>query len=322
MTPDAILPFIFNRLNSGIIVLNRSFEIQYLNRFMLFNSGLEATAVLNRSVFDCFPGLPKAWLQRRCNVVFLLNQYAFSSWQQRPYLFEFRNRQPLTADVSTMRQDCTFLPVKDEHGHVGAVCILVTDVTETSAYCGRLNAALAELEELSIRDGLTQVLNRRQIEHLLGLEFSRHKRYDSPLSVAMLDVDHFKSFNDTHGHIVGDEVLRAIAASLSKRIRSTDHIGRFGGEEFLILLPGTYGNQAELAAEAFRSLVERLSIECQGKHLRATVSLGTCAADAHHAAPWELVRDADSALYRAKAGGRNRVVRWIVNEEPRAPEGP
>jgi diguanylate cyclase (GGDEF)-like protein len=221
-----------------------------------------------------------------------------------------------------MRQDCTFLPVKDAGGEVAAVCLVITDVTETSAYHGRLSAALTELQELSIRDALTQVYNRRHIEHLLTLEFDRYRRYRSPLSVAMVDIDHFKSFNDTHGHLVGDEVLRAVAQSLAKRVRATDCVGRFGGEEFLILLPGVHGHQARQAAESFRTIVEQLSIECQRANLRATVSIGTAEAKTGHTTPWELVSEADAALYRAKQSGRNRVVESDSVGDRRALEGP
>jgi diguanylate cyclase (GGDEF)-like protein len=308
MLPEAELRFILDRLNCGALVLDRSLNIRYANRFMLINSGRHATDDLQGSVFEAFPELSRDWVERHSKVVFLLKQNSFSGWQQRPHIFRFKNRQPLTADVALMCQDCTFLPVKDAKGTVVAVCILVTDVTETSAYHGRLTTALAELQELSIRDALTQVFNRRQIERFANVEFDRFRRYGSPLSVAMVDIDHFKSFNDTHGHLVGDEVLRTVAQALAKRVRSTDYVGRYGGEEFLMVLPGIKGFQAGQAGEAFRAVVEGLSIQSEGKQLRATVSIGTSEAKPQHPDLSALVREADEALYRAKEMGRNRVV--------------
>lgn len=154
MNQDELLPYILDRLNVGVFVVDRDRRVTYWNRFMAVNSGRPSNEVLGRLLFECFPDLPRTWFERQCGIVTLLKQNAFSGWEQRPFLFEFNNTQPVTADVATMRQDCTFLPIKEADGRVQSICVVVTDVTETSVYRTGLQAALSELEEISIRDGL------------------------------------------------------------------------------------------------------------------------------------------------------------------------
>ncbi len=305
---DNLIPDILDRIDVGVLVLDRELRVRHWNRFMAAHTGRRADELLGREVFAAFPELPEAWLRRKCAMVFTLGQSAFSGWQQRPYLFPCKSRLPLTAGLKHMRQDCTFLPLKVGRGEVDHVCVVITDVTEVAVYQQQLKKALAEIEELSARDGLTGVFNRRRLDELLELEFSRHKRYSSCLALALLDIDHFKSLNDTHGHQFGDEVLRGLARSMEQTVRVTDSVGRYGGEEFLIIMPGIDGEQGVAAAERFRRLVEGLSFVHEGEEVRITVSIGVCEVRPRHAAAADAVGDADAALYDAKDRGRNLVV--------------
>jgi diguanylate cyclase (GGDEF)-like protein/PAS domain S-box-containing protein len=169
---------------------------------------------------------------------------------------------------------------------------------------GRLQVAL---QELAVRDSLTGLYNRRYLDETLDREVSRARREGNPLSLVMLDIDYFKRVNDTYGHQVGDEVLRTLAATLSADIRAEDVPCRYGGEEFLILLPNMPLETAMMRAEAWRASVEKLSIAHGNFQLAFTISLGVSAYPDHGKTPDELTRCADQALYQAKHEGRNRV---------------
>jgi len=169
---------------------------------------------------------------------------------------------------------------------------------------GRLQAAL---QELAVRDSLTGMYNRRYLDETLEREVSRARREGNPLSLVMLDIDHFKQVNDTYGHQVGDEALRMLANTLQADIRTEDVACRYGGEEFLILLPNMPLETAMQRAEAWRGAIEGLSATLGNFPIAFTISLGVAAYPEHGKTPDDLTRCADQALYRAKHGGRNQI---------------
>jgi len=164
-----------------------------------------------------------------------------------------------------------------------------------------------ELDQLARRDALTELHNRFAAGERLRDEFVRSQRSDVPFSVLLLDVDHFKRVNDTHGHDVGDQVLQGVARQLKASVRASDFVARFGGEEFLVILPDTGTLEAEIVAEKIRRAVDTCELPVVG---RVTVSVGL--SEWRDDLPDEglLVRRADQALYAAKAAGRNRVMVW------------
>lgn len=174
---------------------------------------------------------------------------------------------------------------------------------------GNIEAAYHdEVYRLSTVDGLTQAFNRRYFEDTLERELSRCARYGRALSLVMLDIDRFKSINDTHGHLAGDYVLRQVAATLKAKIRKEDILARYGGEEFAILLPEIDLKGATALAEKARKLVERHRFEFDKAVMPVTISAGVASIASKNVQPAELVRDADVRLYAAKESGRNRVV--------------
>jgi diguanylate cyclase (GGDEF)-like protein/PAS domain S-box-containing protein len=164
----------------------------------------------------------------------------------------------------------------------------------------------AELQQRANYDRLTGVLTRLPFEHLLAHEQERVDRYGSPASLLMLDIDHFKAINDTHGHELGDEVLRQLVGRVRERLRESDTLARWGGEEFLVLLPETDADGGERAAEAIRQAVAGRPLEAGP----VTVSLGVAQLLPHEPRA-ALIRRVDAALYGAKAAGRNRVERAV-----------
>lgn len=168
-----------------------------------------------------------------------------------------------------------------------------------------LDAANARLRELALTDGLTQIPNRRSVEEALKSEMVRMRRYRRPLSVLLVDIDHFKRINDTRGHATGDLVLKAVAKALADSLRQTDRVGRWGGEEFCIVAPETDVTNGLLLGERLRQRVEREG--GAGTGLTVTVSIGVSGAAFEELEDLAVVERADVALYRAKEAGRNRV---------------
>jgi diguanylate cyclase (GGDEF)-like protein len=165
------------------------------------------------------------------------------------------------------------------------------------------NAQLvAEVERLATTDSLTGLANRRVLEETLLRETGRAERSGAPLSVLVVDADHFKAVNDTYGHQTGDDVLRHVAAVLRRESRAGDLAARYGGEEFVVVLPECSLEEALAAAERLRRAMP------EGAPVAFTVSIGVATAPQHAADAEGLVARADAALYRAKRGGRNRVV--------------
>jgi two-component system, cell cycle response regulator len=162
------------------------------------------------------------------------------------------------------------------------------------------------LEALLFEDSLTGLSNRRFILTQLTSAVSAARRHERALSIAMIDIDHFKAVNDAHGHAAGDRVLAAVAASMHENLRAEDQLGRLGGEEFLAVLPDADAPAAATAAEKLRSEVAGLELAHEGTMLAVTVSAGW--AEWEGESPDELLRRADEALYEAKARGRNRVL--------------
>jgi two-component system cell cycle response regulator len=162
------------------------------------------------------------------------------------------------------------------------------------------------LREQATHDPLTSIWNRRAILEALGRELARAEREGAPLAAMMADLDHFKLVNDRHGHLTGDAVLEEVARRMSGCLRPYDYVGRYGGEEFLIVLPGLSSENASQLAERIRLAVSAEPIAAGEFPVRVTVSLGATTAT-RGSTPEEVIRLADAALYRAKELGRNRV---------------
>lgn len=162
-------------------------------------------------------------------------------------------------------------------------------------------------EKLARHDVLTGVLNRRALLDQLNLAVDFARQHDHPLTVLFIDADHFKQLNDTHGHAAGDRCLQAIVEAMKLELRAEDCLGRYGGEEFLVVLPGTTCEIAEQIAERVRSRVEALKLTTNGHKLHTTISVGIAGLLSRRDTSASLIERADEALYRAKSEGRNRV---------------
>jgi diguanylate cyclase (GGDEF)-like protein len=177
-----------------------------------------------------------------------------------------------------------------------------------------ISASLADTHDRATIDRLTGVANRQALLAALFAEVERASRYERPLCVAFVDIDHFKAVNDTHGHAAGDTVLRGVAQTIAENLRTSDLIGRYGGEEFMLILTETGVEEGAALSEKLRKLVERLRFSVEGDPaLSVTISIGIVGGSGQQLRMETLVRDADAAMYSAKSLGRNQT---YIFEEP------
>jgi diguanylate cyclase (GGDEF)-like protein/PAS domain S-box-containing protein len=292
----------------GIVLIDQDFKIQAWNSFMENHSGRKPDGVLNRNIFEIFGDINESWLRRKIESVFLLRNRAFTTWEQRPYLFRFKNYRPITGSADFMYQNITFMPLLAADGEVHHVGIIIYDVTDMAVNKMELEESNKQLESLSRTDRLTRLHNRGYWEECLINEYNRSHRTKYDCSLIMFDIDHFKKVNDTYGHQAGDEVIRRTAAALRETIRGTDIAGRYGGEEFAVILVDTDPEAARLVAERLRKKIEAQPVLHDNQSIAYTISLGVAGFDPGLVNHTQWIERADQALYQAKHGGRNQSV--------------
>ena len=187
--------------------------------------------------------------------------------------------------------------------------VKVGDVILKYLSAGDLEAEFIEtISQMMVTDGLTQAANKRHFNEKVADEVNRSLRHDRPLALVMFDVDHFKKVNDTYGHVAGDVVLKEIASLVRSRIRRNEVFGRYGGEEFALLLPETTLQGAITLAQEVRALIASQPFHFDQTHIPVTISLGVAQWTNVIRTPEDFIRAADARLYEAKRQGRNRVV--------------
>lgn len=294
-------------IDVGVVVFDRNHQVKVWNTFMENRSGVQPRDAIDRSFFELFPEVDREWFSKKADNVATLGTPSFTIWEQRPYLVRFDNYQPITGQEAFMYQNTTLLPLRSPNSRVEHVCLVIYDVTDVATNRRQLLAANEQLQRLSRTDRLTGLYNRGHWEETLKREFSRHLRYGHNAALVMLDIDHFKRVNDTYGHPGGDKVIQCVADIVRDHIRDSDVSGRYGGEEFAILLPDTDQGGALILAERLRQAIEDVNVVHEGEVIRFTISLGV--ADLAHSARdhQELIEWADQALYASKKAGRNQV---------------
>ena len=222
-------------------------------------------------------------------------------------LVERRKNRRIKSELNFVRKDGTVFPTeytsaifKDEKGETWSV-IIVRDISSAKTAEQLLQKAHEEAKHLAAYDYLTAVLNRRAFMERLEQELSRSKREGTSLSIILLDIDHFKRINDTHGHMCGDELLKRAARCLADKLRPYDILGRFGGDEFIACLPNTSGENALIVAERLRKHMQSTDLSCTEGEVFAAISLGVAC---HEGGSLEdsnnLLQRADKNLYMAK----------------------
>lgn len=279
-----------------LYVLNPRGEIQTVSQQFLDLLGYAADDVLDRNARELMDPASRTFFARERDRL-----WTSGGCREQPCVFLHKDGRAVE----------TLLSARVERDHAGkvtrALCAIV-DVT-------RQNQLQRDLERASRVDPLTQTWNRGWFLERLAIEVKRARRHKRPLSLVMLDVDYFKSVNDTWGHSAGDQVLKSIVATARQQLRDHDEIGRLGGEEFAILLPETPVNGAMIVAERLRIGVENLRIDFEGAQIATAISAGVSEVLLTESSESAIAR-VDAALYAAKRGGRNRIVVWGQSPSP------
>lgn len=296
-----------HNIDVGLVVLDREHRVMVWNGFMENHSGMTPHDVRGKNLFELFPQLPKAWLKQKLDSVVLLKNRAFTTWEQRQYIFPFANYRPITSTTEYMYQNMTIFPLTSLTGEVDHLALILYDVTDVAVNRDELKKANEKLKQLSRTDGLTKLNNRTTWEEAMVHEFARYQRTHHVSSLVMFDIDHFKKINDQYGHRAGDEVIRTLSKLLVKTKRTTDIAGRYGGEEFAVILPDTEAVQARYFAERLRKVVEQNPVIFENQTICYTISLGIAQTTTTLVTHQSWLEEADKALYASKHNGRNQV---------------
>ena len=294
-------------IDVGIVIIEKDFSVKVWNGFMENHSGFLTAHMMDKKITDVFTSIPEDWLQQKVKSVCLLKNKAFTTWEQRPYLFKFKSYRPITSNAEFMYQNITFIPLTNIQGEVTQICMIVHDVTDIAISKQAFQKANAKLTLLSQTDTLTQLYNQGYWRERCASEFMSHKNSGRIVSMIIFDIDHFKVVNDTYGHPFGDEVLKGIADAIRDKSKKQDITGRFGGEEFTSLLIDTDLESAKLVAERLRKAIEAIHFEYQGTVVKVTASFGIAQITPSITDHEKLIEVADLGLYIAKNNGRNQI---------------
>lgn len=297
---------ILQHIDVGLVVIDRQCRVKVWNGFMENHSGMVPEKVKGKSLIELFPEIPADWFKSKVDSAALLVNRTFTIWEQRPHLVKFKTYQPITGIEDFMFQNVTIIPLNSATGEVEDLAVIIYDVTDVATSKRQLEAANVNLQTLSRTDRLTQLNNRGYWEEMLNLEYARFKRYGVPAVLVMFDIDHFKKVNDTYGHQAGDRVIQAVSQLLRNNLRQTDIAGRYGGEEFGVILPDTNAEGGLVFTERLRKSAEAHPVFHDDKEIRYTISLGISEIYKECPTPKQWLEQADKALYDSKHGGRNR----------------
>lgn len=287
---------LLDQLNDGVFFLDPNQIITYWNRGAERISGFSRAEVIGSVCRPSFLG----HLDKTAHPVFgneSPGALCLRDGQIREEELYIRHKNGQLVPVFTR-----ISPIVNTLQEVIGVMEVFTDNTSKVAALRRIE----ELEELALVCPVTQVGNRRYAEMALANAFEELKRYDWAFGVLFVDIDNFKHVNDTHGHKTGDEVLRMVALALKSSLRTFDFVGRWGGEEFVVILPNINDEVLARVAERCRGVIEESRYQCEGKEVRVTVSIGAGIARSEET-PATLIERVDRLMYGSKEAGRNRV---------------
>ena len=301
---------LINAIDVGVVVVDSDFCVEVWNQFMENHASIKPADIVGQSLFSHFPEIDEGWLRQKSVPIFNLRSPVFIIWEQRQYLFKFGANRPVTCGAHHMYQNVTMFPIIGDNGEVSRFCIMVYDVTDQALSKLGMSRLNDELKVASRIDGLTGLFNRRYWQERFEQIYKLAKRREKPSTALMLDIDHFKKVNDTYGHQAGDSVIQSLAHLIKRCVRETDLAGRYGGEEFAVILTDSAVDNAVTVAERLRRLAERSQVEHEGQIIKFNISVGLAEFSPLCDTPMEWLERADQALYKAKQTGRNKYCVW------------
>lgn len=291
---------IFDTINSGLLVIDRDMSVKYWNRWMAMHSGISVDKIIGTSLFSHFPALDRPDFRRNCKSVFQFGNFCYFSQRLHRYIFPMPAQGSLADSFDHMQQSCSIGPLRNQNNEIEMLYISVQDVTEVVSYQKKLIS-------MNNTDLLTGVYNRNYMESHLIREIERCRRYDHTMSLLMIDVDLFKTINDSYGHPCGDYALKTICERIVANIRKSDALIRYGGDEFCVIMPETAAKDAYRVAETVRRSISDRPFTFAGVTFSATISVGVAALEHVSDNVESMLKKADEALYCAKQSGRNSV---------------
>ncbi|MEN8257896.1 MAG: sensor domain-containing diguanylate cyclase [Thermodesulfobacteriota bacterium] len=294
--PDA--KFILDTIENGILIVNKDLQVLFWNKWLAYHTGINKEEAQDHFLTELFPDANFTQLKRKVKIASTLNSSTFTSSLVDKYVIPIRLNKITKSIFTHMRQDVVITPLTE-----GQISIIIYDTSPLLEAKTIIDKQLHAMEKQATTDALTMCYNRKMFNDLLNAEVKKAGRHKKPLSLVILDIDNFKSVNDTHGHLIGDEVLKEMTAITRETIRESDIFARWGGEEFSILLPETVLEGGATLAEKVRS--------CIRSHRFNKVGNLTCSFGVAEFIPGEpkdtLISNADWALYHSKNNGKNQV---------------
>jgi diguanylate cyclase (GGDEF)-like protein len=304
---------IFDTLDNGIIILDENLKVLYWNKWLEVKTKIKSKEILEQNFCKRFPNIKEKTLKRKIKTTLILNAASYYSVEPHKYLIDIPLHNITNKIYTSMRQRVTVVPYNVEKKQV---CVYVYDQTAQSEMNFKLNNTLKQLEKYKIElenkvqeglhrvyhDSLTKVYNRAKIEEVIVAELKRHKRHKEKFCLVIIDIDHFKKFNDTYGHLIGDEILISLANACSKAIRITDVFARWGGEEFIVLLSNIDSKASIKVIKNLQQAIYKINHKIAGS---VTVSFGITEVKENDTVD-SMFKRADEALYIAKENGRDR----------------
>ena len=275
----------------GIIMVDNNGKIESVNERLIIMTGYTRAELIGQQVELLIPERFINHVHSREN--YLNHPYTRAMGAGKELCLKCKSGNEISVEISLN-------PVEINENTI--VSVLIHDITKQKQMEDKLRY-------LACHDPLTGLYSRNNMELKLSEEIHRASRYKHTMSIFMLDIDYFKSVNDTHGHAIGDQVLKHVAKEIENSIRSTDYAVRYGGEEFIIILPETVTKKAEELAERLRNNIANFHFTTKAnKDIKLTVSIGIATYPNHAETISDLLKSADAAMYAAKVAGRNQVM--------------
>jgi len=292
---------ILDSMDSGFIIVDKDLNVKFWNRWLQIQTGKLSKEVEGKKLDELFPIENSTSIKRKIKTVLAMKSTVFYNAHSAKPLIEISRPNITNSIFDIMKQKVT---ISLYNAHENLVCINIVDETILHEANYKLEQNVKSLEKINSIDSLTKIFNRSKFYERINHEIKMADRYNIELGLVFFDIDHFKKINDQYGHQVGDDVLVEITSRVSAYIREVDTFARWGGEEFIILVPGSSEQSTFKLAEKCRLLIQ--STEFTDKKINVTSSFGVSNYKSGETVENLFLR-VDKSLYRAKANGRNKV---------------